>query len=371
MRTGGWLFLDVCTEQTGLFQGVLEHLESFSFFPTASGQADPADIAQSVVRFIHPRTRDIFVSCKAALFSDISDAIRQATGRSDFQITLLDQPGREEPETQSPETEDAPGLEPVFLDFPFNPDSSEPLEGETPLPPPVPIFAPAVSMEGVARHALRRCSPHRLARIEAQDPKPPVWKNKALWPWAAILILAVGLSCHFSYMRSLTKQKQWELDLADIEYSRRLKIKDEASRTANEARSLMAELKKIEGRIKEQRRLKHILDKVIRYRQVQVPGVLTAMGNAVIDEVVISLIEEDADRKGFYMEAWALRDTGGQQFGKILNQALEPWGYKVANLQLTAGGGIMGLSGYNLKIKIVKAPKQNKPKQNKKKGGKK
>nr|WP_319393866.1 hypothetical protein [uncultured Desulfobacter sp.] len=329
----GWLFLDICQEQAGLFQGVHEQLESFSSFPTQSGLADPAQVAGSVVRFIHPGTTHIFILCEPDLFDPIAREIEQSLGRSDIRI------------------------KPVW---------SEAQDAETVLPEPdtrtdhetasaqarVPMTA-ALSMEGVARHALKRCTAQRQVRIEAQDPKPPVWKNKALLPWAVIFLIAAGIGANSVYMKKQTEQKQWELELLDIEYDRRIKIKKEAQSTSNEASRLMRELDGVEAQIKEQQRLKVILDQVIRYRQHLVPDFLTAIGSAVTDQVMIDLVEEDTDRQGFYMEAWALNDTDGQLFGKNLNEVLVPLKYKVADLQSTAGkGGGLDLDGYNLKIKI-------------------
>lgn len=313
-REDGWLFIDVRQEQFGLFQGGGGRIESISVQPCLFGVLEPDVAVEAVKRRMHPGIRDVYYSAPPALAASLSASLGPVCAEMGIRLSPVVQ------------EDDADGTCPL------------------------PVLA---SLRGAARHALNPKA-SEIPRIEARDPKPPVWKNRELWPWAALLLLVFGLAGYDTYMRVRTGENEWQLDRLDIEYGRKLKIINEARSVNIEAARLAAELAAKEKELKEAERLRDLLNDVIRYRQKLVPGILEAISRAATDEVVLDMIEEKSDRSGFYLEGWALRDTEGQRFGKRLNETLARWHYKMEDLQLERGAGRVGLNGFTFKARLVK-----------------
>jgi hypothetical protein len=313
-REGGWLLVDIRQEQFGLFQGNKGRLNSLSIKPCRFGTVAPESVTEAVRELLHPDTRTVYLSAPADLGAEIFADLEQELGERDVKVSLIG-------EAASAES----------------------------CPPPV-----LASLRGAALHALQLSKPGVLVRIEAQEPKTPGWKRREPWPWVGMVLLAAFLAGYETYMRVQTSKNKWQLELMDIEYERKMKIKAEAQSTANEVKRLEKELADKERKLKELERQRDILNNVVRYRQELVPGILTAIGGAVNDEVVVDMIEERADRSGFTMEGWALRDTEGQLFVSRLNDALAPWKYKVDDLKLTRGKGRLDIDGFILKVALGK-----------------
>jgi len=213
-------------------------------------------------------------------------------------------------------------------------------------------------MQGAARHALRQCGANRLARSEAQPPKPAVWKSAAFWPWLLIGLLVIAIPITEILVRVQTSKNEWNLELLEIEYNRRLTVKNEALQTRNEVQGLEATLAEKEQVKKEALRKINILDNVIRYRQEMVPEVLMAIGSAIPEGVLLDELKESGNKAGFQLEGWSLRDTDADLFGKLLNEKLAPWNYNVSNLEVSQGKGRHGVQGYIVKIGLVKSKNQ-------------
>lgn len=309
---GGWLLVEVRQEQFGLFQGRGTHLSSLALKPCRSGLADPVALAEAAHGGLLPDTAKIFLSAPADLAAPILDALGLRLGR---EVELLSCAGDPAWAVRPPE---------VLL-----------------------------SLAGAARHALGLCPPGALVRIQAQTPPPPPWKDRDIYPWLGIGLLLMAIVGNESYLRVQTKKNEWQLDRLDIEYSRRMQVKNESQKTGGEVQRLQQELNAKLEELKEQERLKNILDNVIRYRQELVPGLLQALGRSVNDEVVLDKVEERKDGKGFYLEAWALKDSAGQLFVSRLNENLARWQYKVEEMQLARGVGRLKIDGFMLKIWLV------------------
>ncbi|WDP92772.1 MAG: hypothetical protein HUN04_24845 [Desulfobacter sp.] len=314
---GGWVLVHVRQEQAGLVRVEDGHIQAFTVKPGQGGAFDPQNLAQEVLRCLTPKTGHVFFAMDPELEAPVSEAFYRGLEGREVGLAMVAASGDMDTETCH--------------------------------------FAIRSSMEGAARHALGRTPAGTLVRIEAQEPKPPLWKDKDFWPWALLVLLLAGLGGYDGYIRAQGDKYAWDLDLCEIELQNGKKMKQQAMSTISRANKLEETLAEKEKELAEQKRLQEILDTVIRYRQDLVPGMMEAIGNAVTDGVVLDKFMENEDRSGFYLEAWALKDTEGQEFGTKLNQALADWKYKVGDIKLTQGPGPIGLSGYILAIHIVRS----------------
>ncbi len=311
------LLVDIRQEQFGLFQGVDGRLDALSIHSCVKGAVDPQQIASAVQRFMPEETTGIYLSAPEADHATVAAAL--------------------EHQLDGVEILSVPGLEPT----------------EKKIPPAI-----LASLEGVARHALKKSRLGGLVGVLVQPPRPPIWKSKTFWPWAVIVGLLVALISTEISVRLRTLQRNAELVDLEIEYELRMQIKSEASATRGDVRALDKELTEKEQEHTELMRRMEVLEDVIRYRQHLVPGVLQAIGVAIPPEVQLDSIQENEDRNGFYLEGWALRDTEAQRFGNLLNEKLAPWNYSLADLRLARGKGRLGLEGFVVKIRLVKTELQ-------------
>lgn len=202
-------------------------------------------------------------------------------------------------------------------------------------------------------------SRHLVVGLQAVPPKPPLWKNRALWPWIAIFGVALGIIGSHIYLTKETKKNEWALELLNIDFAKKKKIKSEISRTANETKKLEAQLQEIEKKIAEEQRLAGVLNTVIKKRQDMVPSVLESLARAINNQVVLLSVEENDDRQGFYVSGWSVRDSAAQLFGTDLNRELVDWGYKVADIKVERClQKRKGLAGYDISIWLVKMSQQ-------------
>jgi hypothetical protein len=312
-QKGGELLIEVRQEQFGLFQVTDGQFEALSIQACPYGTVDPQLVATAAARRMNAETRVVTVSAPDTCLESVLCAVKETMGEVEVRSVLANS---------------------IELDG---------LGGST----------IAASLESVARHALRLCAPSRLVKIEAQTPAPPVWKSREFWPWAIIVILFISFISVEFWMRAEADRNEWKLDELDIEYDRRMEIKNEAAQTQSEIRRLEEVLRSMEVEIQQKQERMTLLDDVILHRQELVPGLLQAIGEAIPNDVVMDLLEENADRTGFYLEGWTARETEGQRFGNLLNEKLAPWNYKVGDIRLTRGRGRLGAEGFLLKIRLV------------------
>lgn len=308
-----WLLVEVRQEQFALFQGHNGLLTSLALSFTSCGLADPATVAEAARGVLHPEITRIYLSAPVSLAAPILYELSRLTGR---EAELLGTGG-------IPSDDDV-------------------------CPPEV-----LASLTGAALHALGQCPSSTLVRVPAQPPLPPLWKNREMYPWLVMGLLLAAMAGNEWRLRSRAMKNEWELEKADIEYNLKMKVKKQLQSSGSEAKRLEQELKQKEETLKEEKRLKNIFDNVIRHRQELVPGLLQSIAAAVNDEVVLDRVEELDKGTGFYLEAWALRDTAGQYFVSRLNKTLVPWEYKVGEMQFSRGRGRVNVEGVILKIWLV------------------
>lgn len=309
-----WLLVDMRQEQVGFMQIHAGILYSASSILYGSAMITPGLVIDEINRLLDQDTATVFFSGPDMLVEDMVEiASRELAGRN-VQVFILPQVKNDS-------------------DVPAN------------------ILR---SISGATSHNLRLADQSLLARIGGEEAKEPFWKRKGLYPWVVIVLLTIGAVAHDQWVRKEIKARQWALELAEIDYSKKMKIKSQALAIATEAKQLAAQLRAKEAELVEAKRLQNILDNVILYRLELVPGVLEAIAAAISDGVVLDLLEEGDDRLGIYLEGWSATDTEGQLFVNLLNEKLAPWLYRVENNILERSQKRMGIEGFNLKIWLKK-----------------
>ncbi len=309
-----WLLIDVRQEQYVLISGGSRGIDNLLMTP-CHGYASGDEIAEAVYQMLASPREVIVLNASVTVAEEITNALED---RLQAQVAVLSAP------------------DPAA-------DQHCPVEA-------------LVAMRGAARHALKGVRPLQAVAIRAQTPPPPVWKRKQYYPIVLLVLVVAGLYASDVHLRNKTDAVNFERDLLDIEYSRRMKIIKEAQALSAEVGKLQRQLDDKEAELAEQRRLGQVLDTVIRYRQDLIPGLLKVFSDAVNDGVIIDLIEENKERDGYYLEGWAMQDTLAQSFVAELNKNLEGWHYAVRDSKLSRGRNRLNLNGYIIKVWIYKQP---------------
>ena len=312
-----FMLIDLAQEKFELFQGTRAGINFVSSHRSSHGEVTAALIAEAVERHILPEVKVIYISCDESVFPEFAQL-----------------------------------LESTFSGIKVRPTPTESqYNGDKKFDCPHSVM---LAIQGVALHALKVVKKNLQARIEGKPPGPPVWKNRQLWPWFIIGLLVfcfIGNEVRL-YIKATATER--ELSEMDIEFERRKMILKTAQEEQAKARALQKKLEQKEAELTAMHKQVEILNNVIRYRQILVPGILSAIGEAVTDDMALDIIDEDEDRAGFYLEGWALTESEAQRFGDRLNKALANWQYKVKELQTTLGKGRYGIDGFILKIRLIK-----------------
>ncbi|PIE68525.1 MAG: hypothetical protein CSA21_07030 [Deltaproteobacteria bacterium] len=310
-----WMLADLRREQVGLIQGLDGKLHSTAILINSSGMIDPEQLAESIGKSLHHDTTALFLSGPEDVVASLTGRLEQEFGRRNTGVFPLPAGSAENPEV------------PVYI---------------------------VNSMRGAASHHLRLCSESLLVRLQAREDRPPLYKNRAVYPWLGMVVLASGLGGFDYYMKAETAKNEWALELASIEYEKKIELAKQAQQLASEGRKLVRELEAREQELEEVEHLRYILDNIVTYRQELIPGILEAIGNSVSRSVVIDVLEENRDRNAFLLKGWALKDTEAQLFSTQLAANLHPWNYRIANVEMVRGTGRMDYEGYVFEIWLKK-----------------
>ncbi len=317
---GDVLLVDVQQEQFGLFSSLNSRLNALSIQPCSFGQLDAEQLVSAVTQFIPTETQTIILSAPENAVDTLTVALRGAFKNVEVKSLPCCRPSSPEPSA----------------------------------------FPPAIvsAMEGVARVALKCTAPGMPVGIVAQPPKPPLWKSKEFWPWAIMVLLAVGFTGTEISIRVLARERKIALEDAEIEFDQRKRVMGDLKQTQHDIRLLEEQLAEKKEELAHKESRIDMLEHVIRYRQKMVPGLLQSIASAIPQGVLLDALKENANQSGFLIEAWAINDTEAQRFGSQLNNKLTAWNYKVSDIQLVRGKGRLGVEGYILKIKLVKTKHQ-------------
>jgi hypothetical protein len=320
----GWLLADVRQEQFGMFHGEGGRLVSAATKACAGGVFDPLAAAEAARRPLRSGVRKVYCAAEDGQ----ADALRAALEDAD------------------------PGGTVEFIRFLHAPGLGADGGGC-----PVAVFA---SLRGAAMRALagRAKTAAAPAGISASPPRPPAWKDRNLWPWAAIALLALGFAGLDTWMRSEAKRLDWEKEKLDIERDRRQRVIRETQGVNAESRRLAAELAAVEAELRMEQSLREFRDTVVAERLDFAPEALKTIAEAVTDDIVLTKIEEGDNGAGFALSGNAARDTAGLQFSKRLTDAFAPWGYRVDDMQIDRTGATGQVGGFSFRLLLAKPPQK-------------
>jgi len=212
------------------------------------------------------------------------------------------------------------------------------------------------SLTGVAAHIFGQVDKSAISRVEAQPPKPPLWKRRELLPYAAAAAVMLAVTGFEGYNRVQIWRNEQELVRLDAEYEERLMIKKQAESTAARARVLEGQVVEKQAELEKLRERQRLLEDVLLRRRELIPGLLRAIAGAVGDEVLLDEVQEADQQTGIHLVGWAYTDTAGQLFISRLNKSLAEWDYQVSDTRVRSGRGRLGGQGYSLDIWLAAVP---------------
>ena len=309
----GWILVDLLQEQVVLFRGLGRQPDYQTLRPCRMGQAEIEPLIEAVRDLVRPETRTIYLNAPPGQAGEVASALAKAFTHSSARVQRLTAEGGEDQ-----------GL-------------------------------CTLSMQGVARHVLGLARGVPMVRIRAQDPPPPLWKRRELWPWAGIALLVMGIAAFETWARMQTAKNNAELIRLEVEYEQQMQLKRQVDAMANEARRLEGVLEGKQRELSSKEQMQGILDNVIRLRQDLVPGILEAIATAISEDMILDIVEENDKRTSIRLEGWTMSDTEGQTFISRLNEQLDPWKYGVKESKLTRGRNWLGVDGYMFNIWLAQA----------------
>ncbi len=305
------VLVDIHQEQFAVLRGRPGNLASLRIEPCHDGMASPDNCAGLCHEQMRPDIKTVYLSIVDDLFEGISSGLGRRLERE---------------------------ISPVQL------------------PKKLPATAGSIpkqrlsSMAGVAAHSLGQSSVNSLPRVEAQPPKPSLYKRKELWPYAAVTAVLLAVVGYDISLRVEIWQNKQELVRLDAQYKEKLQLKKITDSTVSQVNALEKQEVKKQALLEKKHHSLRMLGGMIMHRQNLVPGLLRAIGKAAGDEVLLDSVEEGARQSGFRLVGWALTDTAGQLFLNRLNKTLSPWNYQVSDPQISSGKGRLGVYGYTLEI---------------------
>lgn len=212
-------------------------------------------------------------------------------------------------------------------------------------------------MLGASKHALGRASKYGLAALQAQPPKPPLWKRKELLPYAlSVLMLLITLGVEAS-MRFQTYMNQQKLINLEAEFSEKLLIKKTEESTVSQGQRLSEKIKDYEQTLLEQKQTLTALQRLV-YRQDLISGMLLALQTVTSDEVVLdSMRQKPGQQEQFYLVGWALTNTAAQLFINNLGRNMARWNIQVQDSRVNASTNRFDGKGYKTEVWLRLAEK--------------
>ena len=310
----GWLFLDVCQDRFALFDGYGKRIESVSMKPLKHGTVDIALLTEVVERSIRPGTSHIFISFPP-FFNQVFEGFMEFFESKNIKVRLA-----------------AQGMPGAYKDF----------SGVYP------------SMAGACASFFNAgLGVTGLVKIDAGDPPPPVWKSANFWVASLLIVVLCVIVGSETYLNKRANEMEWALELAEMEFKKKMKMKRDLESNFREAEAVRLEYEKKTGTLEEAKRLKDLLENVIMARRNEVPDILEAIGSTVTDEILIIGISEENRRTTLVIQTWSLESSDAQGFAKNLGAALKKWEFHVADTRVTESS-FSGIDGYYAEIKIVR-----------------
>jgi Tfp pilus assembly protein PilN len=209
-------------------------------------------------------------------------------------------------------------------------------------------LADAVLAAAATRQPRAPASP--LVPIRAQPPRPPIWKRRELWPYAASLLVILSVVGNEARMRIVTELNERELARLDAEYEERMQLKTAATEIESEASQLQQELEAKQATVAELEERVEGLE-YLESRQGMMPRLLERLGDVLNDEMLVTRLKVPPEPGGtIYLRGWALTNTAGQLFISNLNNVQDGPRLQVDSSRIAAGPGPYGVSGFSVEV---------------------
>lgn len=337
------LYLEVHPEQFAVMRGRPGGLASLRLGNTHDGVLTPEDAAGLCQEELTPEIRCIHVRAP----DDQAEAlIETLTGLLDLEVVRVGTP----PSAAEAEAEDAAS---VTLDKTSPKRKGRKRNQKTSAPPPPEaMVSDAIADEilAVARHALGTAPRAALASVQAQPPRPPVWKRRELLPYAAAAGVILAVLGNDVRMRAQVWHNESELERLDILYEEQLEAKRIASEIAAEGNRLKREVAETERAVADLTARVSGLQR-LTVRRERLPKVVEQIAAACNDEMFLSEIKLPPDAGALVqMRGWSLTSTAAQLFVSTLNTSLAELKGVVRNSRIVSAPGPRNLSGYQVEV---------------------
>ncbi|WP_319381306.1 hypothetical protein [Thiomicrorhabdus sp.] len=198
---------------------------------------------------------------------------------------------------------------------------------------------------------------NNLPFIAAQDPRPPLWKNKNVWRYSMPVLAVLALGLNEGYMQYRLAEES--ASLAKIEAK-----KEEQVRLAQQIGLMVAETNKEKEKLQEittevEAMRKQVLQmKALSERNPLLMELLLSLQESINDFVVVDRFVESnqserTKQKGFELQGWALNDNAAQLFSRELNKRVAKLGYEVLQVKINRSIGRSGIRGYGLSLWLL------------------
>lgn len=186
--------------------------------------------------------------------------------------------------------------------------------------------------------------------IDAQDPKPPLWKNANVWRFSAPVILVAVIVANEIYMHNAianAMQRQ-----ANVE-----KEKEEKKRLSQQIKKLISEVaedKKVLAQVSKELNNKNediSRMKILLKRNELTINLLLELQASMNDQVFVDRYTEQG--QGYELVGWAANDNAAQLFSRTLDANIGSLKYEVRRLKLNRSIGRSGLRGYGFSMLLL------------------
>lgn len=310
----GWLFLDVCQDRFALFDCYGQRIEAVSIKTLKHGNVDTGFLKEVVERSIRPGTTHVFISFPP-FFKPVFEEFIEFFESKKITVRLAAEGMSEDQEAFSGVYASMAGTAASF-------------------------FNSGLGVTG-------------LVKIDANDPPPPVWKSSNFWVACLFIIVLCVIAGSETYLNKRADEMEWALELAEMEYKKKLNIKRSLESNFKEAETIQLKYERKANALLEAKHLKDLLERVIIARRNEVPDILEVIGNTITDSIMILGISEEDRRTTIAIQTWSLESSDAQRFAKDVSAALKKWKYHVADTRVTKSS-FSGIDGYYADIKLVR-----------------
>lgn len=194
--------------------------------------------------------------------------------------------------------------------------------------------------------------------IEAQDPKPPLWKNPNFWRYLApfVVLISIGLNeIYMQYSLSQSENKLQEIEAEKVEKERVAKQMSALNAQTNKEKE---QLEQIDKQVDSLEAVVNQMNAMIK-RNPLITEILLAFQDSINDLVLIDrfteLDERDSLRgSGFEVQGWSLNENDAQIFSEELGRNVEKLGYAVQRVKINRSIGRSGIRGYGFSFSLIK-----------------